>query len=102
MIKNLDICKFNEKSFKNSDEMKQFCRIFSNIEQLKCNVNQSNDILFLLNHLSKLSILKINLSLSDDEQSFHSWLKEESHKLNFVFHINSDDKKETEVNIWFR
>ena len=101
MIKKIDICKFNEISFKNTDEIEQFCRIFSNIEQLKCNINQSNDILFLLNHLSKLSILKIYLSLSDNEQSFYTWLKEESHKLNFMFHVNSDDKKETEVNIWF-
>jgi len=46
IIKELDVYKHPQPSFNNSNEMKKFCKIFSNIEQLTCYVIQSIDIVF--------------------------------------------------------
>ncbi len=78
----------------------EFCRIFSNLEQLKCNVDQANDLLFLLSHLPKLSILKVYLWSINDHEYFHSWFKKETRKLNLLFHMNYTDKHETELFVW--
>ncbi|CAF1260329.1 unnamed protein product [Rotaria sp. Silwood1] len=100
MIKKLDIYKYQSSSFKFHHQIENFCKIFSNIEQLKCNIDQANDLLYLLNHLPKLSMLKAYLWKINDYDYFYSWFKKETKKLNLLFNINYRDKQETELSIW--
>ncbi|CAF3636761.1 unnamed protein product [Rotaria sordida] len=100
MIKKLDIYKYHSSSFKFHHQIEDFCKIFSNIEQLKCNIDQANDLLYLLNHLPKLSMLKAYLWQINDYDYFYSWFKKATKKLNLLFNINYRDKQETELSIW--
>ncbi|CAF1322766.1 unnamed protein product [Rotaria sordida] len=100
MIKKLDIYKYHSSSFKFHHQIENFCKIFSNIEQLKCNIDQANDLLYLLNHLPKLSMLKAYLWQINDYDYFYSWFKKATKKLNLLFNINYRDKQETELSIW--
>ncbi|CAF1304528.1 unnamed protein product [Rotaria sordida] len=100
MIKKLDIYKYHSSSFKFHHQIENFCKIFSNIEQLKCNIDRANDLLYLLNHLPKLSMLKAYLWQISDYDYFYSWFKKATKKLNLLFNINYRDKQETELSIW--
>ncbi|CAF1467757.1 unnamed protein product [Rotaria sordida] len=60
-LKELNIYKYCFSSFKFHYQIEDFYKIFLNIKQLKCNIDQTNDLLFLLKHLRKLSILKVYL-----------------------------------------
>ncbi|CAF1308816.1 unnamed protein product [Rotaria sordida] len=100
MIKKLEIYKYHSSSFKFHHQIENFCKIFSNIEQLKCNIDQANDLLYLLNHLPKLSMLKAYLWQINDYDYFYSWFKKATKKLNLLFNINYRDKQETELSIW--
>jgi len=53
MIKTLDIYKYASSSFKYRYQLEEFCEVFSNLEELKCNIDQAKDLLYLLNHLPK-------------------------------------------------
>ncbi|CAF3346471.1 unnamed protein product [Rotaria socialis] len=57
-IKKLDIYKYGFCSFKTHYQLEEFCKTFSNVEELKCNIDRMTDLLFLLKHLSKLTNLK--------------------------------------------
>jgi hypothetical protein len=94
MIKNLDIHKSNS-SFK----IKQFCQIFSNIEQHTCYIDQPNDLFFVLRHLLKLTTMKFYVS-SLNYDNLNSFLEEQAQKLNFMFHINNSRTIEIEYTIW--
>jgi hypothetical protein len=72
-------------------QLEQFCKIFSNLEQLICHINRDSDLLFLLTHLPKLSMMKILLSALSDREHFTRWLKDETQKLNLTIHIELDD-----------
>ncbi|CAF1269335.1 unnamed protein product, partial [Rotaria sordida] len=100
MITKLNICQeftwsFNipyilenfKPSFNNSKELKNFCKIFSNIEHLECYIMKPNDVLFLLNHLSKLSTMKVYLPPLDNYDYFLTLFKQESSRLNFIFRV---------------
>jgi hypothetical protein len=100
MIKKLDIYKYGSSSFKFRYQLEDFCKIFSNIEQLKCNIDQANDLLFLLKHSPKLTILKAYLWSIKDHDYFYSWFKKETSKLNLLFDIKYVDKHETELSVW--
>ena len=80
--------------------MKKFCKIFSNIEQLTCYVIQSNDIFFLINHLSKLSTINVYLPSLDDHDYFSVLFEEELCRLNFIFRMKSIGVKILELSIW--
>ncbi|CAF1494892.1 unnamed protein product [Adineta steineri] len=100
VIKKLDIYKYHSSSFKFHYQIEEFCKIFSNIEELKCNIDQQNDLLFLLKHLPKLSILKAYLWKINDHDYFYSWFKKQTNKLNLLFDVNYIDKYETELMVW--
>ncbi|CAF1506240.1 unnamed protein product [Adineta ricciae] len=74
IIKKLDI---SRSLLNNSDQLKQLCEIFSNLEQLKCFSNASAALL-LIKHLPKLTHLKVHLYSEDDQIS---GIKEEIEKL---------------------
>jgi hypothetical protein len=55
MITELNITDSRNSSMDDSCDLKQFCKIFSNLEQLSCNLDQLQSLLFLVKHLPKLS-----------------------------------------------
>ncbi len=82
-IKKLDL---SNASFENSDQLEQFCKVFGNLEQLICFLNQS-DILFLIKHLHKLIYIAIY-----GYSNYHiSWIKEEVEKLGLDITVDLDD-----------
>ncbi|CAF1066910.1 unnamed protein product [Adineta steineri] len=64
---NDELCKYLNKyikrlnlsytSFENSDQLEQFCRIFFNLEQLKCSTNELETI-YLIKYLPKLTYIR--------------------------------------------
>jgi hypothetical protein len=99
-LKKISIYKYSHPSFNNSDQMKKFCEIFSNIEQLTCYVSQLNDVFFLINNLSKLTNLNVYLPPLDDHDYFFVLLEEESRKLNFIFRVKGIQIKVPELCMW--
>ncbi|CAF1075711.1 unnamed protein product [Adineta ricciae] len=73
-IKKLNI---RDDPLKISDQLKHFCKVFSNLEQLKYDTNESN-ILFLTKHLLKLKYMEIQVFLSSNQRY---WINEEVEKL---------------------
>ncbi|CAM4822986.1 unnamed protein product [Rotaria magnacalcarata] len=92
-IKKLDIYKYGSCSFKTHYQLEKFCKIFSNVEELKCNIDRMTDLLFLLKHLSKLTNLKAYLWSVNDYDYFHSWFKNQTCRLNILFDMKYMDKK---------
>jgi len=80
MIKNLNIWGTTKTSFKTFDETNQFCKIFSNIEQLICRIERLSSLLYLLKTLPKLSSIDACLASPTDLQELSSF-KQEVHKL---------------------
>ena len=56
--------------------MKQICEVFSNIEELKCRINEESSLLFLIQNLSKLSHIN-NQHITWTSRDEISWLEEE-------------------------
>lgn len=97
-IKNDELCKYLNKTivaldlvdcyaFNSSDEVRQFCEIFSNIKQLKYKMREKEDLLYLLNNLSHLSMLEIRVPASGDPENFLNWFKKQKLKSNATYHI---------------
>ncbi len=82
MIKKLNVYKFGQNSFKNSNEIEQFCKRFSNVEQLICKINQLNQLLILLNQPLKLSMITVYLTSLDN---LEDWFKNEALKFNLIY-----------------
>jgi hypothetical protein len=61
-----------------SDDVNLLCKVFSNIEQLQCQIEKLDDFLSILRQCSKLSI--INLSYKDLDVK--SWIQMNASKLN--------------------
>ncbi|CAF0884466.1 unnamed protein product [Rotaria sordida] len=71
MIKILDITHYDDHNefmnifedrdnkFINSGQVNKFCKIFSNVEQLRCCINETDVLLFILNYLPKLKNLQV-------------------------------------------
>jgi hypothetical protein len=100
MIQKWNICKSGYSGSSTFDKIKQFCQICPNIEQLRCYINQWDDLLFLLNRLSKLSTMTVSLFLKRDYEHFNLWMEKEAQKLNFRYYINNSKIKETELTVW--
>ncbi|CAF1170187.1 unnamed protein product [Rotaria sp. Silwood1] len=100
MIKKLNIYPYTYSSFINLDELKRFCEIFSNIEQLTCFVRVPNDVLFLLNQLSKLSTINVYFPPLGYRDYFSILFEEQSHRLNFIFRVKGIDVNVPELSIW--
>ncbi|CAF1268279.1 unnamed protein product [Rotaria sordida] len=100
MIKKLNMYKHDHSLFDNLNEMKMFCRIFSNIEQLKCSINQPQYILFLLCRLSKLSTMYVYLSSISDRNYFRYSLEKAADTLKFIFCVKDLYGDAAELFIW--
>ncbi|CAF1520582.1 unnamed protein product, partial [Rotaria sp. Silwood1] len=57
-IKNFNFVKYN-RSIDGSFKMKDFCKMFPNIEHLQCTINDTKKIFVIIDNLPKLSTLKI-------------------------------------------
>jgi hypothetical protein len=100
MIKKFTVPDTSFRSFKNLNELTKFCQMFSNLEQLTCKINQLDELLYLLNHLSKLSFLKVYVTLAGDSKSSFSRFEDEAKKQNIMFHIESVFPCEHMLQIW--
>ncbi|CAF4872418.1 unnamed protein product [Rotaria sp. Silwood1] len=107
MIQKLDLWHDNDRStpaFNNYAELRKFCKIFSNVEDLRCYIDKKTEFLFVLNQLSKLSNTTIFMTTSDNRKSVLNWIKKELTKLNVNYHIDSNrwyaGDDHVMVNIW--
>jgi len=99
-ITRLDIYRNPSNLFNESGGLEQFCKIFSNLEQLICHIDQDDDLLFLLIHLPNLSIIKIRLTISSDRERFTRWLEDEARKLQLTIHIDFENDFSKTLSIW--
>jgi hypothetical protein len=99
-ITKLDILKHPYEFFDRLDELEKFCQIFSNLEQLICYINHENDLLFLFNHLPKLSFMMILFSTSINRDSLTRSLEDEAGKLKLSVYIEFEHKIIPAANIW--
>jgi hypothetical protein len=76
-------------SINNTSEATQFCKIFTNIEHLECSIDHEDSLLFLLNHLPKLSTLKVTLWDYGDRRYIDKF-KNEVRKLNLMYTVTHD------------
>jgi hypothetical protein len=87
MIRKLDVVKYNDHLNIYSYKIEEFCKIFSNIEQLQFTVQRTDDLFMFLNQLTKL----LNLTVRCRFFPFNAnlWLQENAKKLNrnFLFEV---------------
>ncbi|CAF1312531.1 unnamed protein product [Adineta steineri] len=91
-----------------SNELIKFCETFSNLEQLQCSVQHSNDLMFILEYLSKLSCIKIKCSedLHLSVEDLNEKLQELGSKLKKTFLYEFTSQKDifkddnTYLDIW--
>jgi hypothetical protein len=95
MIKKLNIYKYNYCSFNDLKQLEKFCQIFSNIEQLICNIDQPKYILFLIYRLANLSNLHVYFSTLENRSYLQALFVKASQKFNMMFRLNTSD-----VSIW--
>lgn len=86
MITNLQIHDSNVSHWKDI-KINQFCEIFSNLEHLKCCIDDENNLLFLIEHLPKLSTLKATYRGNVDPETKLNRFKKEAEKFNLIFDI---------------
>ncbi len=70
--------------FDNDNDTEEFCKIFSNIEELTCHISETRYLLLLLKLLPNLSIMKVTFKCHDDPIDL-SCIEDETHKRNVLF-----------------
>ena len=100
MIKKLEINRYSYYLWNIPDKIEQFCLIFSNIEQLQCNIEKLEDVLFILRYLTKLTILKVFLLKPNNSEHSLSSLKTELEKIGITILIDYDDKEKKVICLW--
>ncbi|CAF1239194.1 unnamed protein product [Adineta steineri] len=108
LIKKLLIFAREGLSWIDSNELIKFCETFSNLEQLQCSVQHSNDLMFILEYLSKLSCIKIKCSedLHLSVEDLNEKLQELGSKLKKTFLYEFTSQKDifkddnTYLDIW--
>jgi hypothetical protein len=95
MIKKLDICNDSNLCCINSEQIEQFCQVFSNLEQLKCRIEGDHDIPILLTRLSKLSSMKACIQ-SKNWWRVRGLFENVKRKLNII----SDFKNNLNLEVW--
>jgi hypothetical protein len=107
IIKKLIIFDRDGLSSIDSNQLIQFCKTFSNLEQLQCSIQHSNDFIFILEHLSKLSHITIkysknlHLTIEDINHNLQKLDSKLNKKFLYEFDSDGDSKNEnTRLNIW--
>jgi hypothetical protein len=89
MIKKLDLSRGDHYSHGISQKLMDFCKIFSNLEQLTCNIDESDDVLYLVNHLSKLSLLTVYAMTDNNSKKYFSRFENQAMTQNVIYRIES-------------
>lgn len=79
-------------------DLKQFCDIFSNLEELQCNIDQYDSFLFLLKSLPKLSLVTV-FSPRFPSHSVIDWPEE--YQLGGKIIRDFHQQKSQHLSIWF-
>jgi hypothetical protein len=58
------------------DEVRLFCKVFCNLKQFRHNISERKYLLYLLDNLLYLSMIKIVAARSKDVESFVRWFEE--------------------------
>jgi len=82
MIYELRIHQYGKERYMKSNELDLLCKTFSNVEQLECCINKSDDFLFLLDHLPKLINIKVYYSSKSYSEDVCQELQEFAAKRN--------------------
>jgi hypothetical protein len=81
------------------NELSQFCQIFSNLEELQCCIANWNDLIIILNQLTKLSHLK-TIFLLRRMNDIHTFLQQIRSKLNKNFLYEYWDSSPSTLYLW--
>ncbi|CAF0875515.1 unnamed protein product [Adineta steineri] len=81
-----------------SPKIKQLCQIFSNLEQLSCDIEKLDILLFVIQNLSKLTFLHVSATGTDFRGT--SWLEKETRKLGIKIIIEINDDRDRDFSIW--
>jgi hypothetical protein len=100
MIRKLHVYDGSYSSSGSSGLMEQFCRVFSEIEDLECNYDKVDDVLYLLCHLPKLTVLKIFLQGISYREQYLSSMKNEVRKLGLSVFIEHDLERKPVIYLW--
>jgi len=101
MIKKLDIYQKCDNTLNEPDIITEFCEVFSNLEQLTCNIRKGNYLLSLLKKLPKLSFLNIIVKCYDSH--FIDQFKKEVSNMNVLYEMYEDlynDMSTVTISIW--
>jgi thiol-disulfide isomerase/thioredoxin len=90
-IKKLDFISFDDTTYLGSNEIAKLCRIFSNMEQFRCNISHPEHWQLILNQLSKLLYLKAFSYETDCHEADDCWLRDHASELNLLsFKVNCE------------
>ena len=82
-------------------KVENLCKVFSNVEEIKCKLKRADDVLVLLNQLSKLSFAKVSAKPSLKRENCFDRFENEARKMNAMYHINYGDVySDLELVIW--
>jgi hypothetical protein len=82
MIYELCIHQYGKEQYMKSNELDLVCKTFSNVEQLECCIDKSDDFLFILDHMSKLINIKVYYSSKSYSEDVCQELQEFAAKRN--------------------
>jgi hypothetical protein len=85
MIKKLDLHFGDPYLHSTSSNLINFCKIFSNLEHLVCTVNEYDAVLYLLDHLSKLSFLEVYVMANHNVNKYFSQFENEAKTQNMMY-----------------
>ena len=92
MIKRLKINTNRNNNMNKFGDIGLFCKTFTNLEYLSCWIDSSENLLFILRKLSKLSEIKFYYESGTFPQGTHLWLAQNALKLNnncvFDYHVD--------------
>jgi hypothetical protein len=90
VIKKLDISGADNEPIDYS-EIKKLCQTFSNLEEFRCDVGQSDNLEMILNELSKLSYLTIFSYKTRYAESGYDWLEKHKSELDlYIFFVECE------------
>ncbi|CAF1416502.1 unnamed protein product [Adineta ricciae] len=81
-------------------ELRNICSIFSNLVQFKCRVNTIEEIVIILQSLTKLTSLRTSLDHADVEEIFLTKVKEQRQQLNLSYTVEYEDNDNDVLCFW--
>ena len=99
MIKQLYISNYSMGPLDTIYELNRFCKIFSNLEELRCTIYDGDSLLFLSKNLSKLKCINIYSRVSQFHHKLF-WLAKNISRLDKNMFADFDENYYTELTIW--